>query len=96
MYGPSLHIKIATREEVDGVPLQRYDFPLVDGSKNVLLVLRVAANISSESLDEASEWLQSVCKKMEGTASKFYGVTLYDNDAFILDVIEVDDEVTKP
>ncbi len=95
MYGPSLHIKIATRDEVDGVPLQRYDFPLIDGSKNVLLVLRVNTSICPDDLDAASKWLQATCEKMEGSTAKFYGVTLYDNDAFVLDVIEVDDEVTK-
>lgn len=41
MYGPNLKVVIARRDVVGGEPLERYELPLTDGTKNVLLVLKV-------------------------------------------------------
>jgi len=95
MYGPNMNIRVGRRDEIEGEPLQRVDIQLANGSKNVLMVLRVSPSWNSEEIQTAAEWLGVHCEKMSGNTVKFHGVVIHDTDDYKFDIVEIDDEVTK-
>lgn len=86
---PRLKVCCSRRDEIQGEPVERYDIELADGTKNVLLVLRVNTRLASDMIDGAAKWLGDACHQMSGETVKFHGVVLYDNDDFAFDVVEV-------
>lgn len=92
MYGidrRKFQVVLASRDEVDGVPVERYDIPIDNVKKEVLLVVRVGESASGEVLTEASAWMNNICKRLTTSEVNYSGITLYDNDDFKIDLYEV-------
>lgn len=92
MYGPNLKVVIARRDVVGGEPLERCELPLTDGTKNVLLVLKVdPVKGTPDVIQAASEWLGEQCTKMSGRTVSYHGVVIFDTADITLDVVEVEE-----